>query len=80
MTKDEREQLVRRYAADEISWHELRERGFDDYVEVLGPLGELRLRPPMARMQGPNDEVRQRGSGNATRRIAVSLVSVLRLR
>ncbi len=57
----EREMLIRRYAAGEITWRELRERGFDDYVQVLGALGELGLRPPMARMEGPNVEARRRG-------------------
>jgi hypothetical protein len=33
--------MLRDYAAGNISWSELRERGFDDYVEVLGGLGEL---------------------------------------
>jgi hypothetical protein len=61
MTEAEREKMVRQYAAGEISWHELRERGFEDYIEVLGALGELGLRPPTARMQGPNVEARLRG-------------------
>jgi hypothetical protein len=56
-----RETLIRRYAAGEISWHELRKRGVDDYVQVLGALGELGLRPPIARMEGPNVEARLRG-------------------
>lgn len=57
----EREAMVRRYAAGEISWHELRQSGFDDYIEVLAGLGELGLRPPVARMEGPNVEARRRG-------------------
>jgi hypothetical protein len=57
----EREALIRRYAAGEVSWRELRERGFEDYVEVLGALGELGLRPPLAPMRGPNLEARRRG-------------------
>lgn len=52
MTEAERNQLIRRYAAGEITWHELRERGFSDYVEVLGSLGEAGLRPPVAGMEG----------------------------
>jgi hypothetical protein len=56
-----KEQLIRRYAAGEITWHELREQGFDDYVQVLGALGELGLRPPIAAMTGPNVEARLRG-------------------
>jgi len=61
MTDDERERLIRLYAAGEITWHELRERGFDDYVQVLGALGELALRPPIAPMTGPNVAARERG-------------------
>jgi hypothetical protein len=61
MTETEKEKLIRQYAAGEISWRELRERGFDDYVEVLGALGELGLRPPIAPMRGPNLESRRRG-------------------
>lgn len=61
MTENEKQTLIRQYAAREISWHELRERGFDDYVQVLGALGELGLRPPIAEMTGPNVEARRRG-------------------
>ena len=61
MTESEKERLIRQYAAGEVTWHTLRERGFEDYVEVLGALGELGLRPPMARMEGPNAEARHRG-------------------
>ncbi len=61
MTEDDRETLIRQYAAGEITWHSLRERGFEDYVQVLGALGELGLRPPMAPMEGPNVEARMRG-------------------
>jgi hypothetical protein len=61
MADSEQESLIRRYAAGEITWHELRERGFEDYVQVLGMLGELGLRPPIAPMEGPNIEARKRG-------------------
>jgi hypothetical protein len=61
MHEIEKEQMIRCYAAGEITWHELRERGFEDYVQVLAALGELGLRPPIARMQGPNVEARRRG-------------------
>jgi len=57
----DREALLRRYAKGEMTWHELRQRGFDDYVEVLSGLGELGLRPPVARLEGPNREARERG-------------------
>jgi len=61
MTEKEREKLVRQYSDGEITWRSLRERGFEDYIEVLGALGELGLRPPIAPMTGPNVEARQRG-------------------
>jgi hypothetical protein len=56
-----RESLIRQYAAGEITWRALRTRGFDDYVQVLGGLGELGLRPPIAPMTGPNVASRERG-------------------
>jgi hypothetical protein len=61
MTADDRDRLIRQYAAREITWHALREQGFDDYVQVLAALGELGLRPPIAAMTGPNVEARRRG-------------------
>lgn len=61
MSEGDKEKLIRHYAAGEITWHALRERGFDDYVQVLGALGELGLRPPIAPMVGPNVEARRRG-------------------
>ena len=60
MPVTDKEQLIRRYAAGDMSWHELRERGFEDYVQVLGALGELGLRPPIDPMEGPNVEARRR--------------------
>ncbi len=61
MRPDERNELVRLYAAGDITWHTLQERGFEDYVQVLGALGELGLRPPVAPMEGPNRAARERG-------------------
>ena len=61
MTETDKETLIRQYAAGEITWRALRERGFDNYVQVLGALGELGLRPPIAPMEGPNVDARQRG-------------------
>jgi hypothetical protein len=61
MTENEKESLIRQYAAGEITWHSLRERGFDNYVDVLAALGDLGLRPPVAPMEGPNVAVRERG-------------------
>jgi hypothetical protein len=57
----DRETLIRLYADGQITWRELRERGFEDYVQVLGTLGELGLRPPIAPMDGPNRDARERG-------------------
>ena len=61
MIDADRETLIRHYAAGEITWSALRERGFDNYVQVLSALGELGLRPPIAPMEGPNVEARERG-------------------
>ena len=60
MTESERDQLIRRYAAGDISWSALRERGFDRYGQVLAALGERGLRPPIAPMDGPNVAARER--------------------
>ena len=61
MADSDWEKLIRQYAAGEITWRALRERGFKDYVQVLGALGELGLKPPVAPMRGPNVEARRRG-------------------
>lgn len=61
MTEDERDKLIRQYAAAEISWSALRARGFESYVQVLAALGERGLRPPIAPMDGPNVAARERG-------------------
>lgn len=61
MEPQEREVLIRKYAAGAITWRELRERGFDNYIQVLSVLGELGLRPPLAAMEGPNRAARERG-------------------
>lgn len=58
---DEQAKLLRAYAKCEVTWRELQERGFEDYVQVLAGLGELGLRPPTAPMSGPNVEARIRG-------------------
>src|SRR5437870_11961536 len=68
----DREALLRRYAKGEVTWHELRERGFDDYVEVLAGLGELALRPPVARLEGPNREALSGGARSFARPYASS--------
>jgi hypothetical protein len=61
MTETERQTLIRQYAAGEITWSALRKRGFENYVQVLGALGALGLRPPIAPMDGPNVAARERG-------------------
>jgi hypothetical protein len=61
MEVSERDALIRQYAAGDVTWHTLLERGFEDYVQVLGALGEMGLRPPVAPMEGPNREARERG-------------------
>ncbi len=61
MTEGDRDALIRQYAAGAITWHTLQTSGFNDYVQVLGGLGELGLRPPVAPMTGPNAAARERG-------------------
>jgi hypothetical protein len=61
MTESERDKFIRQYAAGEITWSAMRERGIDSYVDVLAGLGRLGLRPPVAPMDGPNVEARRRG-------------------
>ena len=61
MTDIEAERLIRSYAAGDIAWSTLREKGFDSYLQVLTSLGALGLRPPMAPMEGPNVAARERG-------------------
>lgn len=61
MTETDKEKLIRQYAACEIGWSALRLHGFDNYLDVLTELGKLGLRPPVAPMDGPNVEARQRG-------------------
>jgi hypothetical protein len=60
-TGTETETLLRAYAAGELAWSTLRERGFDSYADVLAGLGRLGLRPPLAAMEGPNVASRTRG-------------------
>jgi hypothetical protein len=61
MIESEKEELIRQCAAGEISWRRLGQRNFEDYVQVLGVLGALGPRPPLAPMRGPNVAARQRG-------------------
>lgn len=60
MTESDREGMIRQYAAGEITWSAMRERGFDSFLDVLAGLGALGLRQPLAPMEGPNVETRQR--------------------
>ena len=62
MTENEREKLIREYAAGDITWRALREKGFESFLDVLAGLGKLGLRPPVAPMDGPNAAARQRAS------------------
>jgi hypothetical protein len=61
MASKGREALIRQYTAGEITWSALRDCGSENYVQVLGGLGELGLRPPIAAMEGPNVAARLRG-------------------
>ena len=72
MTPERRDELIRDYAAGKISWRELREQGFEDYIQVLGGLGELGLRIPAAPMEGPNRAARERGLAFVERALRAS--------
>lgn len=61
MTQNEKEALLRQYAAGKITWMSLRGRGIENYRDVLAGLGDLGLRPPVAAMEGPNVDARRRG-------------------
>ena len=61
MIETEKDKLIRQYADGAITWSTLRERGIDNYGDVLAGLGRLGLRPPVALMDGPNREARERG-------------------
>ena len=58
---DEQDPLIRQYAAGEITWSAMRERGFENFVQVLSGLDRLGLRYPVAPMVGPNLRARERG-------------------
>jgi hypothetical protein len=61
VTETDKEKLIRQYAAGQVTWRTLRERGIESYLDVLAALGQLGLRPPFAPMDGPNVATRQRG-------------------
>lgn len=61
MTENEQDQLIRQYAAGNITWSTLREKGIENYADVLAGLGKLGLRLPVAPMDGPNRDARERG-------------------
>jgi hypothetical protein len=61
MAETDKEKIILQYAAGEVTWSALRRRGFDNYLDVLTELGKLGLRAPVAPMDGPNVEARQRG-------------------
>ena len=65
-----REKLLRDYAAGKVSWPTLRRNGFEDYIAVLGGLGALGLRPPIAPLEGPNRAARERGRALLRRALA----------
>lgn len=61
MASDERDQVLRAYAAGDLTWSVLRGRGFENYRDVLAGLGRLGLRPPVAPLDGPNRVAREHG-------------------
>lgn len=56
--RQDRETLLRAYAAGQVSWSVLRERGIENYLDVLSGLGALDLRVPLA----PPDEGRNQAA------------------
>jgi hypothetical protein len=54
MAESTKQKLIRQHAAGDVTWHSCQEQGFADYVEVLGGLGELGLRPPVASIVLPS--------------------------
>jgi hypothetical protein len=60
--QSDRDDLLRDYAIGRVTWRELQERGFDDYIQVLSGLGELGLRPPIAPMAGSDVEADSEGA------------------
>ena len=70
MEQEQEDELLRRYAAMEITWDSLRRKGFHNYVDVLSGLGRLGLRPPIAPMSGPNVAIRTRGIAMLERALA----------
>ncbi len=56
MISQDRDALLRQYAAGDITWTSLRGRWFENNRDVLAGLGALGLRPPTAAMEGPNVE------------------------
>lgn len=61
MAPEQREHLLRAYAAGDLTWSVLRGRGFENYRDVLAGLGRLGFRPPVAPLDGPNRAARERG-------------------
>ena len=53
--------MLRRYAGGEITSRSLRDATDMTYGEVLGELGRLGLRPPIARLDGINGPALRRG-------------------
>jgi len=58
---NEKDRLIRQYAAGDITWSAMREHGFDNFVQVLSGLDRLGPRYPVAPMVGPNLRARERG-------------------
>jgi hypothetical protein len=61
MIEPDGEKIISEYAGGGITWSALRRCGFENYLDVLTELGKLGLRPPVAPMDGPNGQARQRG-------------------
>ena len=60
MTETQTDQ-IRRYAAGDLPWRTMSDEGWK-YSDILAGLGELGLRPPHVRPDGPNAAALARGS------------------
>jgi hypothetical protein len=61
MSEADNEKLIRQYAAGEITWRALRERGLTITCRFSGHSVDSVFGPLVAPIRGPNVEARERG-------------------
>ena len=61
MTDTDKEKLIRQYAAGEITWHACASAALTITCKCSARLASSACGPPVAAMEGPNVEARQRG-------------------